>query len=131
MKTAECVCRMTLKAPRAKDLMRPDPVSIAETATVREAVCDPDIAGWLNRLLFEEVVPTLEGRVEAPEAFARQVLERFRNPFLEHQFKDIAAYHDAKVKIRLVPTRAEFVDKFGRVPKLLDEAISWRKPASL
>jgi len=100
-------------------------------ATVREAVCDPDIAGWLNRLLFEEVVPTLEGRVEAPEAFARQVLERFRNPFLEHQFKDIAAYHDAKVKIRLVPTRAEFVGRFERVPKLLDEAIRWHNPSPL
>jgi CBS domain-containing protein len=38
MKTAECLSRMTLKATKAKDLMRPDPVSIAETATVREAV---------------------------------------------------------------------------------------------
>jgi tagaturonate reductase len=97
-------------------------------ATVREAVSDPKIAGWLNHLLFDEIVPTLQGRVEAPEAFARQVLERFRNPFLEHQFKDIAAYHEAKVKIRLVPTRAEFVEKFGRVPKRLEEAIGWRNP---
>jgi tagaturonate reductase len=84
----------------------------------------------LNRLLFEEIVPTLDGRVEAPESFARQVLERFRNPFLEHQFRDIAAYHEAKVTIRLAPTRAEFIEKFGRVPKLLEEAISWCKPAS-
>ncbi len=38
MKTAECFSRMTLKAIKARDLMRPDPVSIAETATVREAV---------------------------------------------------------------------------------------------
>ena len=93
-------------------------------ATVREAVLDTEIADWLNRLLFEEIVPALEGRVEAPAAFARQVLERFRNPFLEHQFKDIAAYHEAKVKIRLVPTRAEFLEKFGRTPRLLDEAIA-------
>jgi CBS domain-containing protein len=38
MKTAERFSRMTLKATKAKELMRPDPVSIAETATVREAV---------------------------------------------------------------------------------------------
>jgi tagaturonate reductase len=93
-------------------------------ATVREAVVDPDIAGWLDRLLFDEIVPTLEGRVAGAETFARQVLERFRNPFLDHQFKDIAAYHDAKVRIRLIPTRDEFVAKFGRVPPLLDEAIT-------
>ncbi len=87
-------------------------------ATVREAVDDPEIGKWLDRLLFDEIVPTLEGRVEAPEQFARQTLERFRNPFLEHKFTDIAVYHDAKVKIRLVPTRAEFIAKFGRTPPL-------------
>src|SRR5262249_61720956 len=91
--------------------------------TVREAVNDPDIAAWLDRLLFEEIVPVLKGRVEGPEDFARQTLERFRNPFLVHKFSDILSYHDAKVKIRLIPTRDEFQTKFGRVPALLDEAI--------
>src|SRR5262249_18903027 len=54
-------------------------------ATVRAAVSDPDLSAWLGRLLFEEVVPTLQGRVVEPEAFARQTLERFRNPFIEHK----------------------------------------------
>ncbi|HLV78715.1 MAG TPA: tagaturonate reductase [Chthonomonadaceae bacterium] len=93
-------------------------------ATVREAVQDPAIRAWLERLLFEEIVPTLEGRVEAPEAFARQTLERFANPFLEHRIADIAVNHDKKVPIRLVPTRDEFREKFGRTPPLLEEAIS-------
>ena len=92
-------------------------------AIVRDAVLDPGIAAWLERLLFDEIVPTLEGRVEAAEEFARQTLERFKNPFLDHNFSDIALYHDTKVKIRLMPTRDEFVAKFGRVPPLLDEAI--------
>jgi tagaturonate reductase len=92
-------------------------------ATVREAVLDPEIRSWLDRLLFEEILPVLEGRVETPEAFARQVLERFRNPFLEHQMSDIETYHEAKVKIRLLPTRREFIAKFGRPPPLLTEAI--------
>ena len=34
--------------------------------TVREAVEDADLGAWLERLLFEEVVPILEGRVEDP-----------------------------------------------------------------
>jgi tagaturonate reductase len=93
-------------------------------ATVREAVSDPDIAAWLDRLLFEEIVPVLQGRVEGPEDFARQTLERFRNPFLVHKMSDIRAYHDAKVKIRLIPTRDEFQQRFGRVPPLLEEAIA-------
>lgn len=94
--------------------------------TVREAVLDPGIAAWLDRLLFEEIVPVLEGRVEEPERFARQTLERFRNPFLEHKIADIRVYHDAKARIRLVPTRDEFVARFGKAPRLLDQAIAWR-----
>ncbi len=93
-------------------------------ATVREAVSDPQIEAWLRRLLFDEIVPVLRGRVEEPEAFAEQTLERFRNPFLVHKISDILVYHEQKVKIRLVSTRAEFVEKFGRVPPLLDEAIA-------
>src|SRR5262249_4111228 len=76
-------------------------------ATVREAVSDPELGAWLERLLFEEVVPVLEGRVEGPHEFARQTLERFRNPFVEHKLSDIASHHAAKVAVRLVPTRDE------------------------
>jgi tagaturonate reductase len=91
---------------------------------VREAMDDPAIVAWLRQLLFEEILPTLEGRVEAPIEFAEQTLERFRNPFLDHKISDIIAYHDAKVNIRLVPTRDEFRAKFGRTPPLLEAAIT-------
>jgi len=92
--------------------------------TVRDAIYDAEISAWLNRLLFEEIVPTVTDRVEDAEGFARQTLERFRNPFLEHKLSDIAAYHDAKVKIRLQTTRDEYQAKFGRAPALLDAAIA-------
>jgi tagaturonate reductase len=92
--------------------------------TVREATNDPELSTWLERLLFEEIVPTLEGRVDEPKLFARQVLERFRNPFLEHKLADIALHHETKVQVRLVPTHAEFRKKFGRSPKLLDEVLA-------
>jgi tagaturonate reductase len=92
--------------------------------TVRDAVLDAELGPWLERLLFEEIVPVLEGRVEAPAEFARQVLDRFRNPFFEHPLASIAAHHAAKVQVRLVPTFNEFQAKFGRTPPLLHEVLS-------
>jgi tagaturonate reductase len=97
--------------------------------TVLEAVTDAAISSWLEQLLFDEIVPTVRDRVEDAEGFARLTLERFRNPFLEHKIRDILVYHDAKVRIRLEPTRAEFAAKFGRTPPLLNEAIAFRPPA--
>jgi tagaturonate reductase len=97
--------------------------------TVREAVEDPELGAWLERLLFNEVVPVLRGRVEGPEEFARQTLERFRNPFIVHQLSDVARHHAAKVQIRLVPTRDEFLAQFGSLPPLLEEVLSEEPPA--
>lgn len=91
--------------------------------TVREAISDAEIGAWLRGLLFEEIVPTLEGRVESPEKFARQTLERFANPFLEHKLADIALYHETKVQIRLLPTLQEYREKFGKTPSRLAEIL--------
>jgi tagaturonate reductase len=97
--------------------------------TVREAVSDPALANWLEQLLFDEVVPVLSGRVEAPEEFARQTLERFRNPFVDHKLADIAVHHTTKVQVRLVPTRDEFQARFGRTPPLLSEVLALGPPS--
>jgi tagaturonate reductase len=91
---------------------------------VRDAMAHPEIEAWLRRLLFEEIVPTVTERVEAAAAFAEQTLERFRNPYLDHKISDIATYHEAKVKIRLIPTRDEFRAKFGRTPPLLEATLA-------
>lgn len=92
-------------------------------AIVRDAVNDPDLGPWLWRLLTEEIVPTLEARVDGPLRFAEQTIERFKNPFLEHKFADIALHHESKMRVRLLPTRDEFAAKFGKQPPLLNEVI--------
>jgi tagaturonate reductase len=84
--------------------------------TVREAVEHPEIGPWLEALLFEEIVPVLEGRCDDPAGFARATLDRFRNPFLEHKLSSIALNHEAKVRTRLAPTLADYREKFGRDP---------------
>jgi tagaturonate reductase len=91
--------------------------------TVRHAVLDPAIRAWLERLLFGEIVPTLEGRTDRPDEFARQCLERFANPFLDHRLADIALAHDAKLRSRLLPSCREFQTRFQRMPDLLAEVL--------
>lgn len=92
-------------------------------ATVREAVEHPEVGPWLESLLFEEIVPVLEGRVSDPTGFANATLDRFRNPFLEHQLSAIALNHEDKVRVRLLPTYEEYREKFGQAPKRLGQAL--------
>lgn len=91
--------------------------------TVREAVEHPEVGSWLEGLLFEEIVPVLEGRVDDPAGFGRVTLDRFRNPFLEHKLSAIALNQDDKVRVRLMPTYEESRSKFSRAPRLLEGAL--------
>lgn len=91
--------------------------------TVRGCLDDAEIGPWLERLLFEEIVPVLEGRCEDPAGFAGEVLDRFRNPFLEHRLSAIAVNHESKVAIRLEPTVEEYREKFGGAPRLLSAVL--------
>jgi tagaturonate reductase len=93
------------------------------TTFVREAMDDAPTAAWLETLLRDEIVPALGERIEDGEGFSAAVLERFRNPFLDHRLADIALHHDAKLGTRLVPTFRDFVARFGRRPPLLSELL--------
>jgi tagaturonate reductase len=92
-------------------------------ATVRECVEHPGIGPWLERVLFEEIVPVIADRAPEAEAFARATLDRFRNPFLQHQLSSIALNHDAKVKVRLLPTLEDYRVRFGKPALLLSAAL--------
>lgn len=92
--------------------------------TVREAVEHPKLGAWLESLLSEEIVPTLEGRCEDPAGFAKATLDRFRNPFLEHRLESIALNHEAKINTRLVPTAEDYARRFGKEPRLLSSILS-------
>jgi tagaturonate reductase len=91
--------------------------------TVIQAINDRELAAWLERLLMEEIVPAVRDDVDGAELFARQTLERFRNPFLAHKVADILKNHETKVGIRLAPTRDDFRRKLGREPALLNEVL--------
>ena len=91
----------------------------SELRTVGDCMKDPETSAWLERLLFDEIVPTLEGRCDDPAGFARTTLDRFRNPFLDHQLASIALHHGTKVETRLRPTLHEFRERFGTEPLLL------------
>lgn len=95
--------------------------------TVREALADAEVGSWLEELLFGEIVPVLEDRCGDPSGYARSVLDRFRNPFLEHRLSSIALNHGAKVAVRIEPTIREFRERFGREPEKLS-SVAAAKP---
>ena len=70
--------------------------------TVREILADPALRAMLDAIYDEEVLPVFAaaGIAEAP-AYRDTVIERFRNPYLDHRFSDISKDHAAKKERRL------------------------------
>ena len=97
--------------------------ALGRFATVREAMADPSTREWLHTLVFEELVPCIDARVEDADGFAKSVFERFDNPFLDHRLEDIALHQSDKVGVRLLPPYHEYLSTFDRVPKLLGDTV--------
>jgi len=76
---------------------------LAGVRTVREAATHPLLGPFQKRLLFDEIIPATDLPVAEARAFAHQVLERFANPWLEHEYRVIATNQEEKFKIRVAP----------------------------
>ena len=86
---------------------------------VRDCMSDPVIKPYLDTLLFKEIIPTLDLPRAELEAFAFSVLDRFDNPYIDHQLLDIALNSAAKWKARVMPSLTEYCRRFGALPKCL------------
>jgi tagaturonate reductase len=76
---------------------------LAGVRTVREATAHPRLGPFLKRLLFEEIIPATNLPAAEARAFAQAVLERFANPWLDHEWRVIATNQEDKFRIRVVP----------------------------
>lgn len=91
---------------------------LAGFSTVREAVSNDFFRAFLHNLMQREIVPAITGEnITSEEAidFSRKVLDRFRNPYLDHQWLSISVQYSSKMKMRNVPlllnhfNRSEFI----------------------
>lgn len=95
--------------------------------TVADYVAHPEWGPWLSEVLNEEIIPSLDYDRGECEAYAEQVMDRFRNPFLNHRLADIALNKEDKVRVRVLPTVKAYKAKFGREPERISAALNGSK----
>ena len=92
--------------------------------TVKEAI-DAEFAGkFISDTVYNEIIPTLDLSKEELTAFAEEVFDRFRNPFLKHQLSSIALNSVAKFKVRVLPSLLQYVDDKKELPTNLTFALA-------
>ena len=86
---------------------------------VRDCMHDDVIRGYMNRMLYEEVIPTLPLDKKDLEEFARAVQDRFNNPFVNHELMSISLNSTSKWRARNMPTFLDYVQEKGALPPCL------------
>jgi tagaturonate reductase len=73
--------------------------------TVHDAMEDESFTHFINQLMLKEIAPAIPYEVNYDTAadFAGKVLDRFRNPSIEHQWISISAQYSSKIKMRTIP----------------------------
>ncbi len=85
--------------------------------TVLDAIRHPLVGPFLRRVLFDEILPTLDA--PGAEQFAHDVLERFSNPEIRHFLFDISFQETTKLRVRIIPSIDRFADRSGLPPASL------------
>lgn len=91
---------------------------LAGFGAVREAMSDRNMSVFIENLMLGEIVPAIPFDLPTGDAeqFGRQVLDRFRNPFVEHRWLSITVQNSAKMRMRNIPVLLEHYRRYGVVP---------------
>ena len=78
---------------------------------VRDCMKDEVIHGFMNKTLYDEVIPTLDLPKDDLMQFAADVTERFANPFVDHLLLSISLNSASKWKARCMPSLLEYAKR--------------------
>ena len=85
--------------------------------TVKECCEDPEVGKFVKKVMYDELLPTLNLPKEELEKFANDVMERFRNPFVKHFVTSIMLNSFPKFKTRDLPGLKTYLERKGELPK--------------
>ncbi|MDO4483556.1 MAG: tagaturonate reductase [Clostridia bacterium] len=86
---------------------------------VLDAMHDDLIKNFMQKTLYDEVIPTLALPKEDLMSFAEAVTGRFENPFIKHRLLDICLNSVSKWRARCMPSLLGYVEKTGELPARL------------
>ena len=97
---------------------------LAGLDTVGAAVNDEQVGGYLADTLAQEIIPALPLPQDELQQFARDVLLRFRNPYIQHRLASIALNSWSKFAARIAPQLLRYVEVQGQLPQRLVLALA-------
>lgn len=93
---------------------------------VKDALKDEMMEKYITILMLTEMAPAIPYEVDAKVAqrYGRDVMDRFRNPYLDHKWLSITLQYSMKMKNRVIPILYKYYEVFDTVPQYLARCLA-------
>jgi tagaturonate reductase len=87
---------------------------------VKEVMANGYLSKLIMNLMLSELALAIPYKMDfkVADRFGRAVLDRFRNPFIQHKLIDITVQYTTKMRMRNVPLLLNYYKIFGKAPEL-------------
>ena len=94
------------------------PVAYLSGVDIVRDACNHEVIGkYIHKVQFEELMQTLNLPMEELQQFGADVLERFNNPYVDHQVTSIMLNSFPKFQTRDLPGLKVYLERKGELPK--------------
>jgi len=93
---------------------------LAGFETVKEAMNDCDFSNFVQQLALNEIAVAMsDENISYKQAceFAIKVIDRFKNPFIDHPWINISVQYSSKMKMRNIPLLLKHYEKTSATPE--------------
>ncbi len=96
------------------------PIAYLSGVNIVRDACEHSVIGqYINKLIFDELIQTLDLPEDECKQFANEVLERFKNPYIDHQVTSIMLNAFPKYETRDLPGLKKYLERKGELPQAL------------
>lgn len=92
--------------------------------TVKSMMDDATVSAYLNKVMFEDIVPFVPLPEAERQSYAATIMERFGNPYIRHELISIALNSVSKWKVRVLPSVKDRVAQYGVAPEGLSFSLA-------
>jgi tagaturonate reductase len=87
---------------------------------VKDAMANSYLSKLIMNLMLSELALAIPYKMDfkVADRFGRAVLDRFKNPFINHKLIDITVQYTTKMRMRNIPLLVNYYKEFGKAPEL-------------
>ena len=71
----------------------------------------------ISKVVYDEIIPSLDLPLNVTTEFADDCMERLKNPFIDHMLIDITLNSVSKWRARVLPSVRDYLNKYGELPQ--------------